>query len=261
MRKNPLFSGFMDGARIKDKSKKFIDAKPSQAKKRFDVYCDNCAPKASGYFYAMPALAGEICDLCGKPQPRPFDGTPFEKRKNPSLVILSNPERIPGESAARKAWARFHLAGSRDARVCSIPDVSGLPKTVVVLGACEGFEWQWNTGDHGGKVFKFKRDMKNGPWLVTDIKSKRLWIVAKSASQLSKVPDDGYFKAVYYFPPDNSGKHDRTRGYRHEFGEGGRLPESRWHEVYPELVRRGTRAVEFCPVGTPFRITERGIVG
>lgn len=36
MRKNPLFSGFMDGARIKYKSKKFIDAKPSQAKKTKD---------------------------------------------------------------------------------------------------------------------------------------------------------------------------------------------------------------------------------
>lgn len=234
-----------------------------EAEKSYAKVCSNCLPKFSSDERFLPALIGEKCSNCGKKEPDPLVKTEhgWKVRENPSLVILSNPDRVPGEAAARKAWAKFHLAGSRDAKVCSIPDVPGLPKTVVVLGACEGFEWQWNTGDHGGKVFKFKRDMKNGPWLVTDIKSKRLWIVAKSASQLSKVPDDGYFKAVYYFPPDNSGKHDRTRGYRHEFGEGGRLPESRWHEVYPELVRRGTRAVEFCPVGTPFRITERGIVG
>lgn len=184
------------------------------------------------------------------------------RRRNPHLVILSNPETVPAESAARKAWSKFHLASEREANVCSIPDIPGLPKTVVVLGACEGFEWQWRTGDHGGKTFKFKRDMKNGPWLVTDVKSKRLWIVAKSASQLAKVEPDGHFKAVYYYPPKNSGKHDRTRGYRHEFGEGGKLPESRWFQAYPRLRRVSPRALEFVrPAKNGYTIEDRGIVG
>lgn len=209
--------------------------------------CPSCVEKF-GLQEAPSMVAGSVCRFCGS-------------RKNPSLVILSNPERVPGEAAARKAWAHFHLASGRDAKVTSIPDAAGLPKTVVVLGACEGFEWQWNTGDHGGKAFKFRRDMSKGPWLVTDIKAKRLWIVAKWADDLTKLPKDGYFKAIYYYPPSNSGKHDRVRGYRHEFGEGGRLPEHRWFEVYPKLVRRGSRAIEMVPVGTPFRITERGIVG
>jgi hypothetical protein len=232
-------------------------------KERFKKICDKCMIRYGSDEDVLPALVGEKCDECGKV----FGGYlkdgetgPVVSRSNPSLVILSNPDRVPGEDAARRAWARFHLAGSRDAKVCSIPDVAGLPKTVVVLGACEGFEWQLRAGD-GGKVFKFRRDMKSGPWLVTDIKAKRLWIVSGGSGQLSTIPSGGFFKAIYYYPPSNSGKHDKHRGYRHEFGEGGRLPESRWHEVYPRLSRRGSRAVEMVPVGTPFRITERGIVG
>lgn len=233
-------------------------------KERFKKICERCKTRYGSDEDVLPTLIGEKCDECGevfKGYLEDGDAGPVVSRTNPSLVILSNPDRVPGEAAARKAWAKFHLAGSRDAKVCSIPDVPGLPKTVVVLGACEGFEWQWHAADHGGKAVKFRRDMKQGPWLVTDIKAKRLWIVARSANQLRQVESDGFFKAIYYFPPSNSGKHDRTRGYRHEFGEGGRLPEHRWHEVYPRLVWRGNRAVEMVPVGTPFRITERGIVG
>lgn len=241
-----------------------VEARVRRASKLIPKACNDCLSKFAKSEAVLPTLIGEKCSECGRLELDPVVKSKaygWTTRPNPSLVILSNPERVPGEAAARKAWSHFHLAGARDAKIVRIPDVHGLPKTVVVLGACEGMEWQWHAADHGGKAIKMTRDLKRGPWLVTDIKAKRLWIVASSANQLRNLEDDGFVKAIYYFPPSNSGKHDRQRGYRHEFGEGGRLPRGRWFEVYPKLVWRGTRAVEMVPVGTPFRITERGIVG
>jgi hypothetical protein len=285
VRRNPLIplawaiKGGLDRIKRQEPPAKIL---PTMRQIGFQLACYKCWPKVSHEDNWLQASTGELCDMCFHREPNASQIVKSEReefwsrvavdkdfrrkmkaaRGNPSLLILSNPEAVPGEAVARKAWSRFHLREGRAAKVTKVPDVSGLPKTVVVLGACEGFEWVPGPSRRHEKVFKFKRDMKNGPWLVTDIAAKRLWIVASKPSQLAKCPNVGCFKAIYYYPPSNSGKHDKDRGYRHEHGEGGKLPKSRWPEAYPDLMPIGDRAIELVrPKRNGYIIEGRGIVG
>lgn len=183
-------------------------------------------------------------------------------RRNPSLVILSglpNPERIPAERAARAGWARFHLRDGRKARVLQIPDAPGVPKTVVVLGALEGLEWVASRTPRGARTINIRRDNDRGPWLVMEPSrgnAKRLWMVARDAKDLARVPTRGYVKAIYYFPPKTSSKHAGV-GYRHAAGDSGGNEKDGVPSKYPRLSGRGrVRAL----VDGAYRVEPRGIV-
>lgn len=180
-------------------------------------------------------------------------------RRNPTLVILSNPEAVPGESAARTSWSKFHLRDGRDARIYRIPDAPGLPKTVVVLGALEGVECVSSRSPQGARQTTVRKEVRNGPWLVTDIAARRLWLLGATAAQLRSIPSRGYLKAVYYFPGKNSGKFHPTKSFRHEFGEG-RHPKSQWHHYYPALSGSGRVRSLKRPQGG-YTVEDRGIVG
>jgi hypothetical protein len=194
------------------------------------------------------------------------------RRRNPSLIVLSNPERVPGEHVGRKTWGKFHLKGGEKAGIQKIPDVPGMPKTVVVLGALEqvvlgGDETVFG---HTRRIeFDFDRSIKGGPWLVMDTAGKTLYVVAKTPRQISALMDvgtnanqgAGKVLSIAYWPGPNSGKHDQL-AFSHSFGEGGKLPKKRWKEAWPKLIPIGKRAFELWkPAKNGYTIEDRGIVG
>jgi len=194
------------------------------------------------------------------------------RRRNPSLIVLSNPERVPGEHVGRKTWGKFHLKGGEKAGIQKIPDVPGMPKTVVVLGALEqvvlgGDETVFG---HTRRIeFDFDRSIKGGPWLVMDTAGKTLYVVAKTPRQISALMDvgtnanqgAGKVLSIAYWPGPNSGKHDQL-AFSHSFGEGGKLPKKRWRETWPKLSPIGKRAFELIrPRKNGYTIEDRGIVG
>lgn len=180
------------------------------------------------------------------------------RRRNPSLLILSNPERVPGEHVGRKTWGKFHLKGGEKAGIQKIPDVPGMPKTVVVLGALEQMTLFWK---RGLERMDFKRSIKNGPWLVMDTDGKTLYVVAKNDDQLFFNAAGTKCASIAYWPGPNSGKHAKP-GFLHEFGEGGRLPKARWRLTWPKIRRIHARAIELVrPAKFGYTIEDRGIVG
>jgi hypothetical protein len=199
------------------------------------------------------------------------------KRRNPTLLILHNPvssaadfrrlnreigrmrsmERVPNEQAGRKAWARFHQRSGHHAKVQKIEDIPGLPDTVVVLGVFEGIEWVRQRSAEQVESIECDRNVDAGPWLVTDVASKRLWVVADHEEDLADLPTNGFARAVFYYPPKNSGKHDPERAYRHAFGDEGGNEEDGIEDDYPRLSGRG-RYRSF--VDGSFTITPRGLV-
>ena len=185
----------------------------------------------------------------------------IDHRMNPSLVILSNPERVPGERAARKTWAKFHLRSGDNARATKIPDIKGMPKTVVVLGALEQVTC---SSPYSGRKYdvNFKRNDKTGPWLVMDVAGKTLYLVASKAGQFKKVDVDGCCSAVAYWPGKTSGKNDPL-AFKHEFGEGGKLPKKQWPFAWCDFREIcEDRAIEIVrPKKNGYKIEDRGIVG
>jgi hypothetical protein len=193
-------------------------------------------------------------------------------RRNPTLLVLSNPSPVPDENRARKKWAEFHLRGGKNARVQRIPDIPGVPKTVVVLGALEQVVVKGDpirgrsiVGVVAYRTIKidFRRSIENGPWLVMDAPGKKLFVVAKNPEDLQRLwTADGFgIYSIAYWPGKNSGKHD-PRAFSHEFGEGGRLPRNRWHLTWPRLRWKTQRAAELVrPKRNGYTIEDRGIVG
>ncbi len=183
-------------------------------------------------------------------------------RRNPTLLILGNPETIvPQEREARKTWGKFHLKKGDRAQAMKIPDIPGLPKTVVVIGALSGVEVVSKRWDEDAETISWKHSHEGGPWLVTDSAGKRLWIVATGVKDLADVPTKGYVRAVSYNAPKHSGKYDAVsdRSWRHHMGEGlDEMPEDRWPECYPTLRGRG-RYRAF--VDGTYTVEPRGIVG
>lgn len=163
------------------------------------------------------------------------------KRKNPTLLVLSNPAVIPDEAQARKSWERFHLKSSKQAGILQIPDVPGMPRTVVVLGALEGVEWLESRSNEEYETIEFDHDEHEGPWLVTDAKMIRLWIVAKKDDDLKDIPTNGFLRAIYYFPQKSSGKH-AAEPYRHAFGDDdGSKHEDGDESCYPRVTGSGRK--------------------
>lgn len=220
------------------------------------VACDDCWPSVKHRSKFLQAMVPEKCDVCGK-KVKPMT----VKRRNPSLVILSNPERVPGERAARKTWAKFHLRSGDNASATKIPDIKGMPKTVVVLGALE--QVTCSSPYSGRKCdVNFKRNDKTGPWLVMDVAGKTLYLVASKDGQLRKVDVDGCCSAVAYWPGKTSGKNDPL-AFKHEFGEGGKLPKKQWPFAWCDFreICEG-RAIELVrPRKNGYTIEDRGIVG
>lgn len=147
-------------------------------------------------------------------------------RKNPFLVTLTNPKIAP------KAWTKFHDADPREAEWVSIPDIPGVPTDVWALGFWTGIEWE------GGGSVSCRWSKNDGPWLISANRNNRkLWIVARHASQLEKLEDynGDTIKAILYIPSRTSGKYVPGSSYRHVFGDGGKLPKQRWPEIYPML--------------------------
>lgn len=188
----------------------------------------------------------------------------MRKRKNPSLVILGNPANLTN---ARKAWSTFHLRDGQHAKVKQIPDVPGVPREVMVLGAFEGGEFcESRDWDCEPTIIQLKRDMTRGPWLVCDAGMKRLWAVANSASDLKRLRSvhGMYMKAVYYWPPENSGKYHKRLAYRHAFGEvwADEKPKPKWAKVWPKVrITSGGRCLVIERPARGYTIEEDGIVG
>lgn len=161
---------------------------------------------------------------------------------------------------APAAWEKFHLRARDRARMTQIPDIDGLPQMVVGLGQCEGVEMADIHGDTEEVMLDPTR--ASGPWLVTDETMRRLWIVSPQPIT-DLLAYEGYrCAAVFYYPPANSAKYDPNRGYRHEFGDGGRFAKRDWpSKAYPLLVQVDStgRAYEFQDGA--FRVEDRGIVG
>lgn len=186
------------------------------------------------------------------------------RRKNPSLVILGNPS---GLAQARKAWSKFHLRDGSNAKVKKIPDVAGVPNTVMVLGAFEGGEFcESRVWGCEPEIIQLHRDMSRGPWLVTDPSLKKLWAVADSAQDLAplRAVAGQYMKAVYYWPPKNSGKYHPKLAYRHAFGEvwADEKPKPAWAKKWPKV--RITSAGRCLVIERPkggYTVEEDGIVG
>ncbi len=175
----------------------------------------------------------------------------MKKRKNPTLVTLLNPPSAPA------AWQRFHGKGPNDAEWTTIPDIPGVPRVAWVLGFFTGIETE------DGTRIAFRWSHNDGPWLVgSPTDDTALWVVSRGADvarrldTVAGVP----IQAVTYLPSRTSGKYVPGSPYRHEFGEGGALPRSRWHEVYPTLKRIAPNAVKFSRPRGGFRIEPRGIV-
>ncbi len=195
---------------------------------------------------------------------RTTDGRAFVKgrRKNPSLIVLSNPmdeaEAVPAPPAA---WEKFHLRERDRARMTHIPSIAGVPERVTSLGLCEGVEM---VDQHGTEeVVELDPTRNDGPWLVTDDETmSRLWIVSKTPIS-DLLAYEGYrSSAIRYYPPANSGKFDRLRGYRHEWGEGGRLAKKDWPaKAYPMLTQVDTRGRAFEFTDGAFTVRPEGIVG
>lgn len=163
------------------------------------------------------------------------------------------------ESRARAGWARFHLRGSAAARGLEMPDIVGGPTDAIELGLAEGLEVEVRDGRY--ERVEFDPDPKRGPLLVTDDGMTRLWIVSKDPVDALEGLGGCVVRAVYYYPRRNSGKYDRERGFRHEFGEGGPRPESAWHMAYPVLRARGAGGRGWELAEGEFTIEPRGIVG
>lgn len=184
------------------------------------------------------------------------------RRSNPELVVLFNPTTIPDERRVRESWSKFHLKSGKKAKVTSIKDIQGLPKTVMVLGLCEAVEFVPRQADQGGREIPFGRS-EDGPWLVSDSSLRRLWVVG-SRRLVGIPPGANYVKAVVYYPPRNSGKHHSSKAFRHEFGEtgeGGR-PRRDWPRFYPAFkVVGGGRAIALLRPRGGYTVEERGIVG
>lgn len=189
-----------------------------------------------------------------------------KSRENPDLVVLFNPLTIPDERRARESWSRFHLRSGGGAKVRSIKDIPGLPKTVVALGICEAIEFTSERRRGAPSEEQEYGRSEHSPWLVADSSMKRLWVVSDVATfRASDFPwPSGYVKAVVYFPPKNSGKHHSAKAFRHEFGETGERgrPSSEWPRFYPAFkVVGGGRAIALIRPRGGYTVEERGIVG
>lgn len=162
-------------------------------------------------------------------------------------------------SSTKQAWAKFHLRGHENSHRVWMPDLEGGPTQAAELGLAQGLEVKASNGSW--RKINFHPTSDEGPILITDAPMRRLWIV--SSVRILSVDDvDGRrVRAVYYFPRKNSGKYDRSRGFRHEFGEGGPLPEHRWHEAYPRARKVHRKGFGLELIDGKFTIEPRGIVG
>lgn len=157
-------------------------------------------------------------------------------------------------AAVGKLWARFHGRPETAAVLREIGDVPGLPKSVAAVGLFQGIV------DRDGVRVRVSSNATDGPWLVSDGAGTRLWVVGRTASAFAPLrPHEGKrFAGIFYFPTRSSGKYDRHANFLHFWGDGGRLPRSRWSEVWPILRRVHTRA--FALAGGAYRVEPRGIV-
>jgi len=182
-------------------------------------------------------------------------------RNNPDLIILTNPGGQPPNAPA--AWGNFHLAEPDDADWEEVGDIPGLPPVVWALGFFEGGEWE----DDRGRIIDAHTTftIAGGPWLVSAPNDpKALWVVARRPDQLTRFArfDGALMPAIYYFPNETSGKFDPDRGYRHEFGDGGKLKKRDWPATWPAWERVHARAFEVvAPHRDGFKIERAGIVG
>lgn len=182
---------------------------------------------------------------------------PASARENPTLLVLHNPDTVDVDSRAAAAWQRFHLRHAKHLQAEWTPDIPGLPEAVVALGYFDGIV------DENGKAVTIPWQSGTGPWLVTDSPMKRLWIVASHHYELHRLDRHANrrFRAIMYFPPGTSGKHDPKRGFQHYWGDRGdegrslNHPRSKW----PVLVRISPRCYQIK--GGDWTVTSRGIVG
>lgn len=187
----------------------------------------------------------------------------MRRRRNPDLILLTNPTRARrarrrgkrNPATARKAWGTFHLTDGNKAKGVRIPDVAGLPREVVSLGALEEVRFG------GGRSARWRRSATSGPWLVTDAAMRRLWAVGRSPLVALRAHAGERSDAVAYYPERESGKHEASRGFLHHWGDGGPLPRARWREVWPRVVEvRGSGGRAYAFTGGRFTVTPEGIV-
>lgn len=140
-----------------------------------------------------------------------------------------------------------------------MPDIDGGPTDAIELGLAEGLEVE----DRHGRYVRVELDPDptRGPLLVTDVGLRRLWIVSKDPVEAFRPHAFRRVRAIYYYPRRNSGKYDRERGFRHEFGEGGKRPQEDWVKAYPYLLARGAGGRGWELDDGEFTIEPRGIVG
>jgi hypothetical protein len=190
---------------------------------------------------------------------------PKRRRHNPSLLLFHNPNRRSRGNPdvvpqAPFAWEKFHQTDRDRARLTRVPDISGLPEIVVALGLAEGVEM---VDEHGvAEQVMLDPTRAEGPWLVMDEGGQTVWIVGREPVT-DLLAYDGYrSKAVMYFPPSNSGKYESGRGFRHEWGEGGRLPKKDWPaKAYPMLSMVDSAGRAFVFTDGDYHVEPRGIVG
>lgn len=162
------------------------------------------------------------------------------------------------ERRGKAGWAKFHLRPAKYSRAIQMPDFPGCPERAIELGLAEGLEV--GRGDRFRRV-DLDPDERRGPLLVTDVELRRLILVSKDRIWALDRLDRLTVRAIYYFPRRNSGKYDRERGFRHEFGEGGPRAERDWHLAYPKLCARGKAGFAYELCDGEFTIEPRGIVG
>lgn len=160
---------------------------------------------------------------------------------------------------SKAGWASFHLRGSQHSKRIRMPDIDGGPEHAIELGLAEGLEVEVHDGRY--ERVEFKPTPARGPLLITDVALRRLWIVSRTPVSALEGMAGCTVRAVYYYPRENSGKYDRDRGFRHEFGEGGPRPETSWHLAYPVLRARGAGGRGWELAEGEFTIEPRGIVG
>lgn len=153
------------------------------------------------------------------------------------------------DSGAARAWAKFHLRSAANAKARRMPWIKGMAPPAE-LGLLEGLEVGSRKVNLAPKA--------DGPVLAMDAGLRRLFLLSWKPLRLS---NGARVKAVWYFPRSNSGKYDRSRGFRHEFGEGGRRPKADWHLAYPMLRRLAADGRVWELVDGEFTVEDRGIVG
>lgn len=169
-------------------------------------------------------------------------------RRNPTLLSFTNPATAP------RAWQDFHGRGPDDAEMLVLPDIPGVPRRPWALGFAQGIETD-------GQEVRWRWTYDDGPWLVS-ASQQTLWIIARYAAQLARLHAGATnVAAVTYYPSRSSGKYVVGSPYRHEFGEGGKLPSADWPSVYPDLKMIAPNAYRFVRPRGGFVVEARGIVG